>query len=117
MKDQQVSAQDIRGRGPIRYLGNVLLHLVTLRNFGFENALRVLVRLSSVHRDRLSQPHGMTELSRKDVSLNVSRRIVIVVIETDLAPSYIAGMSHGFNTVRCACDKQKYTHSDTRARG
>jgi hypothetical protein len=72
---------------------------VVFRNFGLEYALRVLVRLSSVHRDRLSQPHGMTELSCKDFSLNVPWRIVIVVIETDLAPSYIAGMSHGFKTV------------------
>lgn len=99
MKGRQVSAQDIEGRRPIRYLGNVLLHLVVFRNFCLEYALRVLVRLSSVHRDRLSQPYGMTELSCKDVSLNVPWRIVIVVIETNLAPSYIAGMSHGFKAV------------------
>lgn len=67
--------------------------------FGLEYALRILVRLSSVHRDRLSEPHGMSELSGKDLSLNLSRRIVVVVIETDLAPSYIARMCHGFKTV------------------
>ena len=41
----------------------------------------------------------MPELSAKDLSLNVPRRIVVVVIKTDLAPSYIARMCHGFETV------------------
>jgi hypothetical protein len=83
----------------MRYRGNVLLYLVVFGNFGLEYPLRILVRLSSVHRDRLSQPHSMTELSCKNISLNVPRRIVVVVIETDLTPPYIARMSHGFKTV------------------
>jgi hypothetical protein len=41
----------------------------------------------------------MPELSRKDLFLNVPWRIVVVVIETNLAPSYIARMCHGFETV------------------
>ncbi len=83
-----------------RYHGKkLLLYLVHLGNFGLEYALRIVVRLSSVHRNRFSQSHGMPELSRKYLSLNVPRRIVVVVIKTDLAPSYVSGMCHGFNTV------------------
>jgi hypothetical protein len=85
---------------PIRYNGKEpLLYLVVLGDFGLEYALRILVRLSSVHRNRLSQSHGMSELSREYLSLNVPRRIVVVVIEADLAPSYVAGMCHGFEAV------------------
>lgn len=72
---------------------------MVLRNFGFEYALRILVGLSSVNRNRLSQSHSMSELSCEYVSLNIPRRIVVVVIEADLAPSDVAGVCHGFNTV------------------
>jgi hypothetical protein len=76
-----------------------LLYLVVLGNFGLEYALRILVGLSGVNRDRLSQSHGVSELAREYLSLNVPRRIVVVIIEADLAPSYVAGMCHGFKTV------------------
>ncbi len=96
-----------------------LLHLVVLGNFGLEYALRILARLSSVHRNRLSQSHGMPELSREYLSLNVPRRIVVVVIETDLAPSYVAGMCHGFKTVVVISHTcvQQTTHVATRREG
>jgi hypothetical protein len=85
---------------PIKYKRKEpLLYLVVIRNFGLEYLLRILVRLSSVNRNRLSQSHGMSELSREYLSLNVPRRIVIVIIKADLAPSYVAGMCHGFKTV------------------
>lgn len=72
---------------------------MVLGNFGLEYALRVLIRLPSVHRNRFSQSHSMSELSREYLSLNVPRGIVVVVIEADLAPAYVAGMCHGFKTV------------------
>lgn len=40
----------------------------------------------------------MPKLSRKDLSLDIPRRIVVVVIETDLTPPYVARMRHGFET-------------------
>src|ERR1700755_2260707 len=93
-----MSARSMRS-GPVRFnREEPLLYLVVLGNFGLKYALRILVRLSGVHRNRFSQSHSMSELSREYLSLNVPRRLVVVVIEADLAPSYIAGMCHGFKT-------------------
>jgi len=77
----------------------LVLYLVVLWNLGLEYAFRIFLRLSSVHRDRLSEPHSMPELSREDLFLYVPRGIVVVVIEADLSPSHVAGMCHGFETV------------------
>ena len=77
----------------------LVLYLVVLWNLSLEYALRIFVRLSSVHGDRLSDPHGMPELPREDLFLHIPRGIVVVVIEADLSPSHVAGMYHGFETV------------------
>lgn len=69
-------------------------YLVVLWNLGLEYAFRIFLSLSSVHRDRLSEPHCMSELPREDIFLYVPRRIVVVVIEADLSPSHVAGMCH-----------------------
>jgi hypothetical protein len=93
-----------------------LLYLVVTGNFGLEYALRILVRLSRVNSNRLSQSHGMSELSREYFSLNVPRRIVVVIVKADLTPSYVAGVGHGFKTVvvisHTRSNKIKYTASD-----
>lgn len=48
--------------------------------------------------NRLAQSHSMLELPREDLSLNPSWGVVIVVVETDLAPPDVARMGHGFET-------------------
>lgn len=77
----------------------LVLYLVILWNLSLEYAFRIFVRLSSVYSDRLSDLHSMPELPREDIFLHISRGIVVVVIEADLSPSYVAGMCHGFETV------------------
>ena len=74
-------------------------HLVISRHLLLQYPLRVLLRLSRVYRERLSELDGRAELSCKDALLEVARRVVVVVIEADLAPSDAAGMGHGFEAV------------------
>ena len=69
-------------------------HLVIGRYFLLQYPFRVLLRLSRVYRERLSELDGFAELPRKDALLDVARRVVVVVIEADFAPSHAAGMGH-----------------------
>lgn len=92
-------ARSVQRRGTVRCRKILLvLYLVVLWNLSLEYAFRIFVRFSSVHRDRLAEPHSMPELPREDVFLYVSRGIVVVKIEADLSPSHVAGMCHGFET-------------------
>jgi len=68
------------------------------RYFGFEDSLRVLVCLPRVHRNRLAESHGVPQLSRKYVPLHVSQRVVVVIIEADLAPPNVTRVRHGVET-------------------
>lgn len=67
-----------------------------LRYFSFQNALRIIVRLARMNRQRLLQTDSMSQLARKDFLLDFARRVVVVIIETHLAPSNASWMGHGF---------------------
>jgi hypothetical protein len=54
---------------------------------------------TDAYHEQLSELDGFAELSRKDVLLDVARRVVIVVIEADFAPFHAAGMSNRVETV------------------
>ena len=75
-----------------------VLYLVLYGYFGLEYSLRVFVRLPRVYRYRLAESHGVSELPREDVPLHVPRRIVVVIVEADLAPPDVARVDHGLET-------------------
>ena len=68
------------------------------RHLLLQYPFRVLFRLSCVYRERFSELDGLAELSRKGALLDVARRVVVVVIEADFAPSHAAWMSHRVET-------------------
>ena len=76
-------------------------YLVLCGYLGLEYSFRVLVRFPRMHGDRLSEPHGVSKLTRKDVPLHVTRRVVIVIVEADLAPPDVARVGHGLKTASC----------------
>ena len=80
-------------------------HLVLHGYFSLEYSLRVLVRLPRVHGYRLAESHGVPELPRKDVLLHVPRRVVVVIVEADLAPPDVARVGHGLETASSGSER------------
>ena len=66
--------------------------LVIFGNILLQYSLRVILRLSRMYRQWLSQPHCMTQLTGKNLLLPVTRGIVVVVVQANLAPADTAWM-------------------------
>jgi hypothetical protein len=59
-----------------------------------QDPLRVRLGLAGVDRERLGEAYRVSELAREDGLLNVARRVVVVVVEPDLAPADAARVDH-----------------------
>lgn len=59
-----------------------------------EYPLRVVLGLACVDREGFSETNGGAELACKDALLDVARRVVVMVVETDFAPSDTTRVSH-----------------------
>ncbi len=51
----------------------------------FEDALRVVLRLARVDRERLPEANSVLELADEDLLLNLARGVIVVVVQSHLA--------------------------------
>jgi hypothetical protein len=78
-------------------------YLVLCGYLFLEYSLCVIICLPRVHGYRFAELHGVSELSCEDVSLYFPWRVVVMVVEADLAPSDVARVGHGFETACVVC--------------
>ena len=62
-----------KGRSEVAYS-------IIFRNLFLQNSLGIVIGLPGVDRERLPELHGLPKLSGEDVSLDVSRGVVVVVV-------------------------------------
>ena len=68
----------------------------------FQNGENIVVRLSGMYRQGLSEVHDALQLTSEYVALDLPRRVIVVVIEPHFTPSDTSGMRHGIYSVSAA---------------
>lgn len=68
------------------------------RDFCLEDPQYVIVGFAGVYREGFSKPDGLPELANENGLLDITRGVVVMVVEAYFSQSHTAGMLHSFET-------------------